>query len=155
MMKAKVSRLLVVDASVMRAAGTTEHPVSSACRRALQGILEICHRVVVSEPIAEEWDRHASKFARKWQVAMKSRGKLRKGGETLAPILLHGLAAEDRAIIEKDRHLLDAAFAHDRVIVTTDDKVQRALARTGNEKMLQVVRWLNPCQDGADCLLQL
>lgn len=155
MKKTKVSRLLVVDASVMRAAGTAEHPVSSACRKALSAILTICHRVLISDPIENEWDRHASKFSRKWKVAMMNRRKMPKDNPSVAPILLKGLSSDDRAIIKKDRHLLDAAYAHDRIIMTTDDKLQKALERTGNVKMLREIRWLNPCEDGVDCLYQL
>ncbi|OIP90667.1 MAG: hypothetical protein CO013_07505 [Syntrophobacterales bacterium CG_4_8_14_3_um_filter_58_8] len=155
MKRTKVSRLLVVDASVMRAAGTTEHPVSSACRKALSAILTICHRVLISDPIENEWDRHSSKFSRKWKVAMMTRRKMPKDNPSIAPIRLKGLPSDDRAIIKKDRHLLDAAYAHDRIIMTTDDKLQKALERTGNVKMLREIRWLNPCEDGVDCLYQL
>lgn len=155
MRRAKVSRLLVVDASVMRAAGKTKHPVSSACRKALNAILEICHRVLVSLPIETEWDKHASRFSRKWKIAMMNKRKTYRDRSSSAPILLKGVPGTDRTIIVKDRHLLDAAYAHDRVIITTDDKVQKALQRTGNEKMLREIRWLNPCQDGIDCLYKL
>lgn len=155
MRKSAVSRLLVVDTSVMRSAGTTEHSVSSACRRALSAILKICHRVIVSEPIEHEWKKHASKFSRRWKVAMMNRRKLQKDTSPKAPILLKGIPAHDRAIIEKDRHLLDAAYAHDRVIITTDDKFQLALGRTGNVKMLREIRWFNPCRDEINCLHEL
>jgi len=84
-----------------------------------------------------------------------TRRKMPKDNPSIAPIRLKGLPSDDRAIIKKDRHLLDAAYAHDRIIMTTDDKLQKALERTGNVKMLREIRWLNPCEDGVDCLYQL
>lgn len=151
----KVSRILVLDASVIRAAGTTDHPISSACRKALSSIMKICHRVLVSKPIEDEWNKHASRFSRKWKVSMMNKRKILKGSTSAAPIQLKGVPINDRAIIMKDRHLLDAAYAHDRIIITTDDKFQQALERTGNVKMLQEIRWLNPCRDAIDCLHEL
>jgi hypothetical protein len=86
---------------------------------------------------------------------MMNRRKTYKDRSSLAPILLRGIPKTDRATIVNDRHLIDAAYGHDRIIITTDDKVRKALQRTGNEKMLQEIRWLNPCQDGIDCLYKL
>jgi rRNA-processing protein FCF1 len=139
----------------MCAAGTTEHPVSLACRKALSTILKICHRVLVSESIETEWDQHTSKFARKWKIAMMNKRKTYKANHSLAPILLKGVSTNDRTIIEKDRHLLDAAYTHDKIIITTDDKVQKALKRTGNQKMLREILWLNPCHQEIDSLNNL
>jgi hypothetical protein len=146
MKKTAVSRHLVVDASVMRAAGGTDHPTSSSCRNTLKAIIEICHHVLISKPIEAEWDKHASRFSRKWKITMMNKRKVDKVSSSLAPIILKKAIETDRVIIRKDRHLLDTAYAHDRIIITTDNKIQEALQRTGNEKMLQEIRWLNPCQ---------
>ena len=38
------SRRLVIDADVVHSAGETEHPVSSACRRFLETVLDVGHQ---------------------------------------------------------------------------------------------------------------
>lgn len=49
-MAAKVSKLLVIDTSVVGAAGGPDatYPTSVHCRDFLQAVLDICHRVVIT-----------------------------------------------------------------------------------------------------------
>jgi hypothetical protein len=63
---------LVVDASVARAAGSLEskHPTGILCRDFLMGVRSVCHRIVWTEAIKVEWDKHDSVFARQWRVSM-------------------------------------------------------------------------------------
>src|ERR1700677_3961021 len=72
------SQLIVVDANVLRGASSIDGgpPSGAECRLALQAILEICHRVVVSPALADEYDRHASNYAQRWRAAMARRGKV-------------------------------------------------------------------------------
>jgi len=141
-----MSRILVVDASVMRSAGETEHPISSSCRRCLETIRCICHRVAVTPGIRDEYKRHMSRFSRKWQRSMAAR---RKPLTTVTPatvtIALVAYQEADREAIEKDLCLLEAALAADRVIVTRDDALQNALAkRPDGTALLRSIRWINP-----------
>lgn len=138
------SRVLVVDADVVRAAGVSEHPASSSCRKALEQIKDICHHVITTDAIDEEWNKHASSWSRLWKIAMLNRRKLPSQKVGLASIKLKNINEDDRIIIEKDRHLLDAAVSCDHIIITLDEKLQKALERTGNEKMLRDIKWLNP-----------
>ena len=48
------SRRLVIDADVVHSAGETEHPVSSACRRFLETVLDVGHQVVMTDAIMAE-----------------------------------------------------------------------------------------------------
>ena len=151
------SRLLVIDASVVRAAGETIHPVSSACREYLLAIRRICHRVGMTEKIREEWDRHMSRFTRKWRRSMAAR---RKPDVRLTPANIHlnisEFSAHAQATIEKDRHLLEAASAADNVIVTLDESFKKALAETpSGTSLLNSVRWFNPVKDGVKGLESL
>jgi len=58
------SRVLVIDASIARAAGDVSmHPTSRNCRDFLQAVLDTCHRMALTTPIKEEWNRHQSRFA--------------------------------------------------------------------------------------------
>ncbi|HQL88132.1 MAG TPA: hypothetical protein PLH67_10995 [Lentisphaeria bacterium] len=145
-----MSRLIVVDASVVRAAGETQHPVSSACRECLLSILEICHRVALTEPIREEWGRHLSRFSRKWKYRMAARRKLPTVDKT-APLKWRRDAYSEpaKAAIDKDKGLLEAALATDRVIVTLDDSRRNALAeRREGQELLRRTKWINPVSDG-------
>ena len=62
----KVSKRLVIDASVARAAGGEDatFPISVYCRDFLQAVLDISHRVVMTPDIRDEWNKHQSKSAR-------------------------------------------------------------------------------------------
>jgi hypothetical protein len=52
-------KLLVIDASVSRAAGGKDsiHPVSKDCRDFLKEIHDICYHVVYTKEIREQWDK--------------------------------------------------------------------------------------------------
>jgi hypothetical protein len=69
----KHSKRIVVDASVARSAGQSQHPTSSACRDVLDSMLSICHRVVFTQAILDEWAAHQSRYAVQWLAAMKSK----------------------------------------------------------------------------------
>lgn len=77
-MRAKVSRQMVIDASVARSAGpeTATFPVSKRCRDFLKTTLAVCHRCIFTPAISEEWKKHQSGFARTWRTAMVARKKL-------------------------------------------------------------------------------
>ena len=71
------SRVLVIDASIARAAGDlSKHPTSRNCCEFLQAVLDLCHRMVLTPPIREEWNKHRSRFASKWRVSMMARKKI-------------------------------------------------------------------------------
>jgi hypothetical protein len=153
----KQGRLLVVDASVAQSAGETEHPVSSACRKCLEAIRLICHRVVVTPDIQEEWDRHMSRFTRKWRRSMAAR---RKPVRCLDPanvsLDLDGYATSARSAIEKDLRLLQAALAADRVIVTRDESLRVALeGRPDGAALAGTIKWINPVTDDLQVLRSL
>ena len=60
------------DADVARAAGGENaiHPTPKHCRDFLESVRVICHRVVMSKEIKEEWDEHKSNFTRTWLYKM-------------------------------------------------------------------------------------
>lgn len=118
------SRLLAIDASVLRSAGSKEGH-SSHCAALLASILEICHRAAFSGEIKAEWDKHQSRLSVKWRAAMIARKKMvRVSMQTRQDLLLvqiestPGLSRPDRAALKKDAHMLAAAMEADRVIVT-------------------------------------
>ena len=153
-MSKKRSRVLVIDASVARAAGETEHPVSSACRRFLRAVLEICHRVAVNEEIRAEWQKHQSRFTRKWRRSMAARKKPLSD----IPVVPTGLdlerfAPRHREAVKKDLCLLEAALAADCEIVTLDDALCRALASSpAGTRLRNRITWHNPVTNGTELL---
>jgi hypothetical protein len=73
----------------------------------------------------------------------------RKPLERITPQTLalntEGLSEGDLRAIEKDRHLLEAAVAADRIIVTRDEALRVALERSsGNARLLASITWVNP-----------
>jgi uncharacterized protein with PIN domain len=55
-----------------------------------------------------------------------------------------------KAAIEKDLHILEAANAADRIIITRDDALKTALAETPNGlRVRDSFRWINPVTDGS------
>ncbi len=148
------SRLLVIDASVARSAGETEHPVSKACRECLMEVLLICHRVAVTEPIFDEWNKHMSRFTRKWRRSMAARRKplMSISPKTIA-IDTGGLSRRQVEALNKDRCLMEAAMIADHVIVTLDNALRDILSKTQhNEKFLNEIKWINPLKDGTTAL---
>jgi hypothetical protein len=145
----RVSKLLVVDASVMRAAGESEHPVSSANRDFLNAVLEICHRVAITADIRDEWRRNQSRVARRWRVAMYARRKIVllqvPGNGELRLRLTQGHSPEETEAILKDTHLIEAALRADRIVASLDENA-RALFRTAE---LTAVTWVNPVSERA------
>lgn len=145
----KQSRLLAIDASVLRSAGSKEGH-SSHCAALLTSILEICHRATFSSEIKAEWDKHQSRFSVKWRAAMVARKKMVAVSiQTRQDWLLEqieltpGLSEPDRTALKKDAHMLASAMDADRVIVTGDQVLKNL---TGGELGLSL-EWLLVHQD--------
>lgn len=72
------------------------------------------------------------------------------------PLNLVGFRESARTKIEKDLHLLQAAFAADCIIVTRDDALQRALGETPDGIALAgKIKWFNPVTDDLEVLESL
>ena len=170
-MARKASRRLVVDASVARSATLSDNPTSTACREFLQAIYDICHQIVLSADISREWDynvlqirtsadKQRTRFIANWMVAMSRR----KGGKILRPrvdrdealrtkINRLGLSGNDRHQITEDLHLVEAALASDRIVVSRDDSVRALLQSiTGSCPEVEKVLWCNPVELGEEAL---
>jgi len=148
----KAARDLVVDASVARSAGGEEatYPTSKNCRDCLKTILALPHRVVMSQPITDEWNKHKSAFARGWLVSMTARRRvLRVEPEQLTELRqrIQGItdSQKERDAMLKDFHLIEAALATDQTVIALDEIV-RALFGTACQTMGQMksVVWVNP-----------
>lgn len=151
------SRVLVIDASIARAAGEVSmHPTSRGCREFLQSVLELCHRMAMTDPIQEEWKKHQSRFARRWQVSMMARRKV-----VFVEIASH-LSLEKRitrvesnkvlvAMMEKDRRLIEAALVTDERVISLDDRMRKHLQdHVAKLPELRSICWVNPCSPEED-----
>lgn len=149
----KGSRRLVIDSSVAYAAGGADavNPTAKNCRDFLQAVLNICHRALFSAPLRAEWKKHVSGFAQRWQVAMERRQKLdwieAESDEEIHETIAEAAASEkDKAAMEKDAFLLEAALkTTDRMVVSLDETV-RGLFRELSGKLPRIgkVVWVNP-----------
>jgi hypothetical protein len=150
---------LVVDASILRAAGSigATHPTSTRSRQLLLDILVICHRAILSNELKEEWDSHQSRFSQIWRTQMYSRRKiespqgrdctsLRKAVESF-----EGIDHGQRDAVQKDFLLIEGALNGDQIILSIDNR-----ARTIYSLMSKSIRdlgdiyWLNPVSDDLD-----
>jgi hypothetical protein len=154
------SRSLIVDASIARAAGPegSTHPTSRHCRVCLLAVLEVCHHLVMTEAIREEWDEHRSGFARAWLVSMFARRKVDRLDVAADSVFRERVtrAAPDEAvaaIMAKDCHLVEAARAADRSVLSLDDAVRDHFRRAaGQVRELRDVSWVNPCSADEDAI---
>lgn len=154
-MAAKVSRRLVIDASVARSAGGEDatFPKSKHCRDFLKAVLTICHRVVMTPEIAEEWKKHRSNFARTWRVSRVARKKeiqLNSPQDEALRKKIENAATSEKgcAAMLKDVHLLEAALAMDSTVISLDDIVKN-LFSTSCQSVGEIknVVWVNPDED--------
>lgn len=156
---------IVVDASVARAAGTTNFPTSRHCRDFLLGLRDStqCHCVFTPE-LRDEWKKHASLLSAKWHTSMYSRRRVTNLSEANNdPLRAHlnncaetiaGQADDARqkkisAALEKDAHLVEAAIQTGNRVVSLDDTVRKYLHVCANAHAdLKRIVWVNP--DNAD-----
>ena len=158
-MSAKISRRIVVDASVARSAGGEDagFPLSMHCRDFLRTMLVVGHSVVLTPAVRDEWNKHESRFARQWRVAMMARKKvlLRDIGENNAlrqAIEKAAKTTRGRDVMLKDTHLIEAAQATDRIVVSLDDTVRALFGGAAKQvRVLKTIAWVNPGdqEDGA------
>lgn len=101
--------------------------------------------------LKDEWDAHKSLFARTWLTAMASRGRVifdevPPGKRMRREIEKAGAANQrDVAALRKDFHLVEAAIATDRTVVSLDETVRQLFmaAAQGVAAITKVV-WVNP-----------
>jgi hypothetical protein len=137
-----VSRRLVIDASVASAAGFTMKPTSRRCREFLQAVLRISHRAAMTPLLRAEWNKHQSLFAARWLAEMRSRGKV----EDLADVRNEALRAEAPGTVsaQKDLHLIEAALATDKIVISLDDRARTELSVPAAAEVM----WVHPVEEG-------
>lgn len=153
-MSKQSSKVLVIDASIARSAGPphSNHPTSSNCRNFLENVLVICHRIAMTPEIRREWDEHQSRFAREWLRRMIAKRKLCPLKNLVSDkrlwTTLENIAQTDqqRAQIVKDIHLLEAALASDKIVISLDENTAHKFFDKAAQTIieLQKITWVNP-----------
>lgn len=139
---------IVVDADIARSAGETQHPVSSACRKALILIREHNHSLIACPLLRSEWKKHASAFAKKWLTSMIARKQV--DFVDPPPVFSNALSALDfdhrlKTIALKDAHLVDAARAQGSFITSRDDNARSSIRCIQQlRELYQGIIWINP-----------
>lgn len=157
--KRKTKRL-VIDTSVAKAAGESEHPVSKYCRDFLKGVLEICHSLVMTQRISDEWKKHRSLFTAKWQRVMVAKKKvdsinITQREDLQKEIISKAASKRDREEMKKDLSLIEAALATDRIVVSLDEEAKKLFTEAARHVVrLKQIAWINPHQDNdaIECL---
>lgn len=159
---------LVIDASIARAAGTTDVPTSTRCREFLEAVMTTkTLRCVLTPELRVEWGRHASIYAVKWRAAMYSRRRISNLPSAQDDGLRRNLARCARNIagndptqvpgiqsaMEKDTHLLEAAIVAEGSVTSLDDKVRRHFdVCAQSNHSLRGIPWVNPTNPQEDAV---
>ena len=144
-------RRLVIDANIAHSAGESVHPVSSACRRFLETMLNVGHQVVMTNAIKREWHRHISTYSRRWCRQMYGRRlviKIEIGkDETLRERIHMAVHSDQRETVDKDAHLIEAAIATDRLVTSRDEAARTVFGNASDDvRELRNIVWVNPTQ---------
>ena len=145
-------RRLVIDADVAHSASEAKHPISSTCRKFLETMLEVGHHVVMTDEIKKEWHLHISKYSRRWRRQMYGRRLVTQikvdEDEILRGRIDAAVYLDQKAIVAKDVHLIEAAIATDRLVASQDERARRAFGNaSANVSELKQIVWVNPTQD--------
>ena len=146
------SKRLVIDTDVAQASGSEEatHPRAKHCRDFLQEVLSLGHSVVMTPEISNEWKRHRSSFARRWRVSMDARKKVYRvdapANEELRDKIEKTAVHENEIeVMQKDFHLLEAAWATDQTIISLEEIIRQLFARASQRVgEIRDIVWVNP-----------
>lgn len=147
---------LVVDASVLRSAGSASSGPSAGCRRLLASILDICHQAAAGPELRREWRLHRSAYSSTWLRSMYARKKVfaldslpaRELEDSVEKLELRD---KERQAVLKDLHLICAALETDQRVVSRDSvacDLFKSLAQ--DIASLRSVVWVNPDDDSID-----
>lgn len=147
------SKYLVIDTSIVRSAGgeNATHPTPVQCRNFLQAVYEICHCVVLTADVKDEWKRHQSRFARTWLASMFGRKKVRlviiESEHLYTQIEQTAKTHADQKAMLKDVFLLEAALQTDKIVLSLDNTAQRLFQDAAKQiKLVRDLVWVNPIE---------
>jgi hypothetical protein len=148
----KDSKLLVIDTNVMRASGMPDaiNDRAKMSRDILSTVREICHRIVLTDKIKDEWRKHGSRFFRQWLVSMYAKRKVVRVQDpsekwwcdqlekctTKTPVL---------EAMKKDLCLVITALESDNIIISFDETARKQFIDAAKKiRKLKEIVWINP-----------
>lgn len=151
-----VKQHAIVDACVAMAIGDPTVEQMANARKLIDALATGPVGVCMTDALVAEWDKHASKFMKKWLAKMVSKGRTRHERDTRLSDYRRVLKGVDptmgKAAMLKDAHLVEAAILCRAGVLSLDDKQRRYLAgivplypRVGR------IQWFNPESDFSDC----
>jgi hypothetical protein len=154
-MALKTPRRLVIDADVLRSAGeeNAQHPRSMICRDFLIAVRSICHHAALSTDLEREWEKHSSRFSRKWYASMESRKKIQhlpddSQHDFTEMLQDEGLTLKQRRAVMKDLHLVEAAMFTDSIVVSLDKEAVELMQQVlCCDAPFRKLCWINPESD--------
>jgi hypothetical protein len=154
------SKCLVIDTDIASSAGgeNAQAQRSKQCRDVLMAVRDASHKVVVTEMISEEWRKHQSNFTRTWLRSMYAKRKVCQVDVLVNDELRHKVeqsVVEDkkREAMLKDIHLIEAALATDKTIISMDETVRLYFCEMLRKiAVLKHIVWVNPSKDDELCI---
>ncbi len=150
----KAAKEIVVDASIGRSAGRTDHPVSKACRDFLIAFQEeTAHIVAMSPQTRAEWDRHRSRLSAAWLGAMVRARRanfldIKQDKELWKAFGDTDLPAAQYAAFHKDLHLIETAMQTQQRVASCDDTVRAICPKCLDIKEeIGEIAWVNPVHE--------
>lgn len=145
-------RQLVIDADIAHSAGVSTVGASQACSKFLTAVQDHGHLLALTDQLLAEWQRHQSRFATTWLRDMSAADRVvvldvTKGETFRSRIAEAAPETSVAAIMLKDCHLIEAARAAERRIISMDERVCGHFRRAaGKVQELRRVCWVNPAR---------
>lgn len=149
---------LVIDTDIASSASETTNPTSINCRKFLETMRDLSFRLVITQEILDEWDRHRSRFFRRWLLSMFAR-RLQYQVEDVENEALRE-QIEQHASSEKDAHemlkdvlLLEAALATDNTVASMNEIDRTRFANICEHiALIRDIVWVNPDKAEEKCI---
>lgn len=145
----------IVDACVLKGAGTSDVIDSIRCRGAIDAVRVHKHVLLVDPKLWDEWRVHLTRYSASWLTDIISREQL--VFVTLSDRHRHGLTAAiytlpvaQQPAALKDLHILQAAVEHNALVISNEQVCRRAYVSCGSSyPPIQGVYWVSPlmCAD--------
>lgn len=138
----------MVDADIARAAGISEHPISSSSRKLLDCLMSNKHSVAMCPALRAEWRKHQSQYSQRWMASMIARKQLKfvNYKKSIYSCIENGNFSDSiKKICLKDVHLVDIALEEDKYIFSKDDTAREKFSYVAiyYQDLRQLI-WLNP-----------
>lgn len=154
-----MSKRLVIDTVIFGAAGGPDaEGRAKTCFDVLTTVRQADHRLVLSPDLWDEWRRHRSTSSRAWLTSMYARRNVIIINDVTHPSLRTKFARlklsnKEHEAAEKDLHLLEAALAADKIVLSMDEIVRDIFSRaTSRVSECRRVIWVNPERAREACI---